>query len=244
VRPSEAVRAAAYDVVVSYLSSKQQAEEKGLSVAGRHRTLWLVVPVCAAAVVLSACTAESVQPTESPTPRDQTSQTSSPVDPTDEEWEQVIARFPDAVRPDVELVEFVDMDQWPISQAECSTEMGFPATVVDGGVRRQVLENQEEAAAIAGYVCHVMYQLDPRFTVPLDDEQLETLYAYFVGELSECLESEGYSLGDAPSLSTFSDTYYTEQSWSPYADIIKAGAPDDFSDLEKACPQIPDGLHD
>ena len=158
----------------------------------------------------------------------------------DKEWEALLADFPDATRPEVDLVRFVSLEDWPLAYSECLTERGFPATVSeDGGVGTQVRAGQEQAAAMARYECGAEYPTDPKYTVPLNDSQLEYIYAYFTGELMTCLTDKGIAVENVPSLQTFQEEYYTEKGWTPYSSI-DPGARDN---MMQDCPETPSGIY-
>lgn len=162
----------------------------------------------------------------------------------DEAWARVVARFPDASRPDVQFERQVSSEEWSEVRIQCLAEQGFIAEPSEGGgVSGTVAEGQAEALAVARYVCDVRFPVDPRFTAPLTDSQLENLYSYFVGDLTECLEAEGYSIAPPPSLQVFLSTYYAPDSWSPYNEVIQNLGDRSFADLDAGCPQLPADLY-
>lgn len=162
----------------------------------------------------------------------------------DDSWERVTSRFPSAVRPEVSFERFVTLDDWPVARAECLSEQGFAVEVGEnGGLSGRVATEQEEAFAIARYVCDVRFPSDPKFTAPLDDAQLTLLYTYFTTDLVPCLEAEGYELQQPPSLSVFKDSYYSDQNWSPYNDVMAVLGDRSFNEIDAKCPQLPGNLY-
>jgi hypothetical protein len=161
-----------------------------------------------------------------------------------ESWTELVSQFPNAEKPNPvpTRVRYVTLDDWPQANASCLTDQGFAATVSpDGGVGTHVAPGQEEASALATYVCDVEYPIDPKFNEPLVKSQLAYLYSYYVSELTPCLQKAGFSVPDAPSLQTFEDTYNSSNPWAPYAEVKVSG--DKMTRINKECPQTPTGLY-
>jgi hypothetical protein len=90
-------------------------------------------------------------------------------------------------------------------------------------------------------LCGQMFPVDPKYQQPLTESQLEFLYNWFIIETIPCLEEEGFSGFDPPSLDVFQDTYET-QGWGPYRDIaeqLDALPMGGWYRLTEACPQNP-----
>lgn len=158
----------------------------------------------------------------------------------DELWQRVVSQFPSAQRPEATVVREVGLSEWPAEQTRCLTEAGFEARVVDDSVSSTVPHGQEEAHALAQYVCEVSYPLRSSDALPQSDEQLRELYVYFVDELVPCLEGLGYNVGPVPSLTAFSERYYGEDPWTPYVVVGPMVPPGDFAAVSAACPQSPE----
>lgn len=153
----------------------------------------------------------------------------------EERWRALQLQFPEAVRPDVSMVRYVWFSEADQVRAECLNDLGFTAAASeDGGVDVAGDQAQREAINVALYTCAAMYPLDPHANAPLNDSQLEYTYWYFTNTLTTCLQSFGVSVSNAPSLEVFKQNFYTEASWSPYADI---GESVDWAQINKECPQ-------
>lgn len=158
----------------------------------------------------------------------------------DQRWANVLARYPDAERPEVTAVRTVQPDEWAGVQQECLKSKGFDVAIKpDGRIESSIAVEQGEPYSLAEYECALMYPLDRKYTDPLSRDMLRYLYAYQTGELTQCLEGLGYTVGAAPSEEIYIQNYYTEDNWSPYGTI---GQLDD--EVLTQCPEIPDLLWD
>lgn len=206
----------------------------------KRRHVLSLLTITGVALALAAC---SVGAEPSPTPSATPTSAATPTDPTEELWGQVTARFPDASRPDAALVRFVSVTEMPQVQADCMHEQGFPdvRTTPDGGVTiANVPEGQQEALAVARYVCGVQYQVDPKYTDPFTTDEVNQLYDYFTTKLAPCLEAEGYAVPDIPSRGTFLDSY-ASTGWNPYVSV-ETPSQDEWYRINLACPPWPEGF--
>lgn len=166
----------------------------------------------------------------------------------DESWKALQAQYPSAVRPEVDVVRIVTTDEWAPMIADCLSKEGFPYATApgDGSIAWTDVPNEQmEAFDIARYKCSAMYPRDPSHQEPLSESQLDRLYEYYTGEMTECLISLGYDVPPAPSRQAFGESYSTKP-WLPF-DSAYATAQDDpeaYALLEKTCPQVPDDLWD
>lgn len=190
-------------------------------------------------IFLAGCTASSTSGTVTEEQRDArlTLEQSQRLD-------ALTSQYPEATVPAVELVRMVTLSEWPETMAACLTELGFPATVEDGGVASTTVAGQEEAKEVARYVCNVMYPLDPKFNEPLNAEQLDFLFDYFTGELTKCLSDQGVEVSSPPSRQLFAESFVTAEAWSPYLSVPEDLSSDEWTALNVACPQGPEGLYD
>jgi hypothetical protein len=164
----------------------------------------------------------------------------------DEAWGQLSARYPDAARPDAEFVRIVTDEEWAPAIAGCMNELGFPdVEAMDDGsvVSGEVSASQRQAYDFASYECNVRYPVDPKFSEPLTNEQIDNLYAYYKDTLAPCLEDQGYQISPAPSLQTFRQTYNSGP-WLPYAEVVASVTPDELQDLYDVCPDVPSNFWD
>jgi hypothetical protein len=88
------------------------------------------------------------------------------------------------------------------------------------------------------------FPIDPKYTTPLTDQQLGALYDYNLNTLVPCLEAEGYEVPDAPSKTTFIDTFLSDP-WYPYADAFGSGSYSqaEYYRVSELCPQWPPDLY-
>jgi hypothetical protein len=146
--------------------------------------------------------------------------------------------FPEATIPAVARERFIDIEDYAEVMAQCLNESGLNATAEsDGGFVTEIPTGQEEAYAIGDYTCHLKFPVDPRYFAPLNESQLTYLYDYLTGELTDCLETNGYDIEEPPTREAFSNS---EGDWSPYTDLNPPGSL--WASLEKQCPQSPEGL--
>jgi hypothetical protein len=140
--------------------------------------------------------------------------------------------------------EYVHPDDWEQAHAQCMRDQGFAARVhEDGGVTYEdVPEAQGDALLAADDLCLELVQVEPRYSDSMDESQLRWLYAWYIEESIPCLQAAGYSGFEPPSEDTFVATYYTDESWAPYVDLLDAGGDPGnvLREAEASCPQSPD----
>ncbi|WP_439564168.1 hypothetical protein [Microcella sp.] len=166
----------------------------------------------------------------------------------DQAWREVVAVDPGAVRPDVELIRLVSLDEWAPTTASCLADEGFKDVTIDasgqGVLVGDLAEAQRSAYQLALYVCAARYPLDPKYNEPLDEAQMKKLYEYYVNELSTCLRELGYEPSPAPSLQGFIDSYASDP-WLPWVEaslLAAPSGPNATAELETRCPQLPPDL--
>ncbi|MBA4248019.1 MAG: hypothetical protein C0444_06965 [Microbacterium sp.] len=166
----------------------------------------------------------------------------------DRSWAQVEILDPDAVRPEVDFVRFVELDEWDDIIASCLQSEGFlnvTANSSGGGINySDIPDSQRSAFQLAQYLCEAMYPLDPKYNRPLSEVQLSKLYRYYSEDLVVCLREMGYETSPPPSLQRFVDSYYSEP-WLPWAEASEQALPlgeQALSELEAQCPQLPNDL--
>jgi hypothetical protein len=151
-------------------------------------------------------------------------------------WRDFSVRHPEVERPEVEVVEVMDVEDYQAQLASCVHDEGFPEVTIDpmGGISYQ--GSQLDAYELAMYICQSRYPLDPKYYEPLTDAQLSTLYDYYVTELVPCLEAEGYPTSPPPSRQSYIDSYTTEP-WNPYTEVPGMPEPRWFH-INEVCPQV------
>ena len=207
------------------------------------RATAVLTSVMAVAVVVGGCT--GAEPGPPPPPQlSEKEKTAAYIDFLDQSWQGVQSQFPDAVRPDVDFVRFIDQAEWAEVIVACLVEQGVDAKVSNdgqGGYESQGVVGQEQSMEIARYVCDAKYPVDPSLTQPPTDAELDYLYNYFVDVLNPCLEREGIEVIEPPSRQAFKDSLLSPDSWSPYLAVDVRGQ-DEWTRLNRACPQSPPGL--
>ena len=203
----------------------------------RSRTALIVLLVGALAAMLAACSAPRTSAPETTDPG------SSPQSPEDYAWSRVTNQYPDAQRPEVDVVRVVTPSEWAPAVVACLAEDGFEAeALADGGIRSEVTGEQGEAYAIAYYTCTIRYPIDPKYLQPLNDDQLAVLYAYTRDVLAPCLESFGLVVPDAPTLEVFVENKGVA-AWNVYADVpTKVTSDEMWQEISAKCPQYPPDL--
>lgn len=126
--------------------------------------------------------------------------------------------------PEVELVRFVSVSEWPQVQSDCLTEQGFSARPgPQGGIEFDTVPDDQGAAQrIAAYTCEARYPVDPRRTVKLPQKQAEDQYEHLSTTLLTCIRGLGYEVSEPPSLEMWLSQYYGEKEfWDPYVDVAR-----------------------
>ncbi|WP_374974672.1 hypothetical protein ACEYYH_12255 [Microbacterium trichothecenolyticum] len=205
----------------------------------RSTTIACIAALCA--MVTSCAPTPAANPTPTPTPAATSSSQIS-----DQLWEQVAAKYPDAERPSVTMVRYVDRFEWAGVIADCMAESGFEAEAQPNGM---LAVNQDDAQGMASDVaqwsCMVRYPLEEKYTRPFDDAQLKALYEYQTTTLTSCLQEAGVEVSAAPSLEVFEQTWQTAEQWSPYLDVADSGLlMDQIYELATTCPELPEHVYD
>jgi len=179
-------------------------------------------------LALTACSA----PTPAPEVEDAELQSQ-----LDDAWERFHSAHPDVERPAVEVIRTVSLEDVDGLVEACVSDEGFPNGEFAAG--------QEEALALAYYVCQTRYPLHTKYNRPWNDEKWGYLYDYFTNELVPCLEAQGYTPPVGPSRQVFIDTEQTGEGWwFPYEAVPDDVSGDDWTRLNEACPQVPLGVYD
>ncbi|MDO8122566.1 hypothetical protein Q6346_14745 [Isoptericola sp. b490] len=136
--------------------------------------------------------------------------------------------------PTVAVVREVTPDEFAQVQADCMTQFGFPQDASGG---YSVPNDQAEALHLAIYKCTAMFPTAAKYSVPLDEQQLELVYDYYVNTLVPCLKAHGSPVDQPPSKQTFLGTIGTADEYSPYASVT--GDESQLQALQDACPALP-----
>jgi hypothetical protein len=144
-----------------------------------------------------------------------------------------------------EVVRYVNPDEWASTQADCLKDEGWIVEITPDGSGLKFPDVAPEQAGdmeAAADRCLARYPVDPRFYQPLDDDQLELVYDWYVNTEMPCLTDLGYSGFEPPSLETFKETWTTQSHWDPVPDVIDqidANGPDVLSYVYRDCPRYP-----
>ncbi|MBD8023455.1 nitrogenase component 1 family protein [Microbacterium gallinarum] len=149
------------------------------------------------------------------------------------------------MRPDTTKVREIEPEDWASVIAGCLDEQGFQTVVrADGGIENPgVPAAQQEALAVAQFVCGASYPFPEKYSQPLTEAQLSRLYEFWVVESVPCLQSFGLNPPLAPTLAVFLETYESPDMWGPFTVLGTLSGPR-YDEVSVACPQSPDDLRD
>ena len=159
---------------------------------------------------------------------------------SNESWGDLwFANLPDVKRPNVEIVRVVDFDEWAGAVADCLTDAGFVATAYPGHGIEFSTRPDDEAYAMAAYICHAQYPMEARYLRELTDAELGQLYDYWVSDLRPCLDARGIATSKRPPSRAKFIIGYENGSWTPYTDRLKQIDLDEFERIAAECPRYP-----
>lgn len=205
----------------------------------RHRVTALVSGVLAVALLTAGGLALVAPPPPPPLPPEEEIEMYEGA--IEQRWAELQARYPDAVRPDVAFERFITEDEEAEVIAACLSEQGLPVEIDEHGWRVETPIGQEREHDLAFFVCEVRFPLSPSLIQPFTDDELRYIYRYFVEQLRPCLLGRGYEVGSPPSFEEFRARWWTDNSWSPYRDVMEDDA-NAFMATSEACPPTPPGL--
>lgn len=202
------------------------------------------VTIAGAAVVLtgmlSGCTAPASEPA-TPTP---TVTVDYQQQANDSWWDLWMLDYPDAVKPDVEVVREIAPSERGQVMSDCMTVAGYETTLYpDGSVAYEHgPESQREAHGVAVYVCHAQYPLADKYLQPETPESLGRLYDYWAGEATDCLAAHGFiSSDEVPSRESY--VQGRGSSWTPFNGLADAVEEDEFYTISAECVRYPDDVY-
>lgn len=145
--------------------------------------------------------------------------------------------------PEIELIRWISLSEFGPTMVDCLVEQGYDVKLTpdqDGIDYTAVPQNVGASLMLADYICNAQYSVDPRYSAPLTDSQLQLLYYYYVVDLIPCLEAEGYDFNEPPSYAVFAEEYSGPAGWAPYNEVnVGALSIESFAELEATCPQQP-----
>ncbi len=223
--------------------SALSTRRKSASTAKRERrtldrAALLLATSCAGLLLLTACTFHDTStPPTSPAETPPFDQPVNAMDlAADLAWEKVLARFPDATRPDANYIRTPDQDAYMATIVDCLSDEGVEATLALNGGGYEFVDEYTEQVAVAEYICNVMYPADPSWYPIATKDQIGQIYDYFVTELTPCLEREGHAIDAPPSRQFFVDNW-PHAGWNPYFSVDTSD-PARTTILEEKCPPV------
>lgn len=160
-------------------------------------------------LLLGGCQSTTDTDPESPHPEAEPAAGSADPATEREEWlaSYAAAHDIDPV-PEVAVVHVVTPSESKAVVDECVVDQGWEQ-LPDSTF--QYPSEQDQAFALAMYVCMASYPVDPTLTGPPDQDQWAAIYDYWMTETMPCLDAEGYELSEPPSRETF----LASPTWSP-----------------------------
>ncbi|HXH36168.1 MAG TPA: hypothetical protein VNJ54_17450 [Plantibacter sp.] len=150
-------------------------------------------------------------------------------------------RYADFTVPQVARERFVLEPEWAEVMAACLTEAGYPTTVEGEGLRNDrptgAAEDQPWDTALTA--CSVQFPKDPRYSVPVNAQQLTFLYQYLVTVAMPYIQKLGGTVSPPPNLTDFIADYRVGENWTPFWNV--SGEFDRTAMLE--LPQVPEGFY-
>lgn len=208
------------------------------------QTILRVIASGSLLVALTAC--QGVREPDAPQPPllSQSEASALIEDNIEKAWQSVSMLYPEAVRPDVDVVRIVDQNEWAPTVVRCMQENGFNSTVSrDGGVESgSIPSGQLSAYEVQYFACTAAYPLNPKYRVPFNEEQIEYLYWYYSNPLRSCLLTEGYDVIDPPSEARFLETFGTADEWYPYQSL-RGLSEDAWYSISEKCPEVPELIY-
>lgn len=151
-------------------------------------------------------------------------------------------RYAGFVVPQVRRERFVLEPEWATVLAECMTAAGQAASVSkDGGLKNDEPSGvaEDESWDTAFTACSLRFPMDPRYSVPVNGDQIAFLYSYYVTTATPFIQQLGGTVSPPPNLTQFIAGYRTGENWSPFWDVSG-----DFDrDAMMELPQIPEGFY-
>ncbi|MCI4658885.1 hypothetical protein [Cryobacterium zhongshanensis] len=217
------------------------------------RASWKVLVIAFVLLVLSGCAAAPASvpvatPIPAPTPTvlsDTERQTLAEKAQTTLRAE-LVATYPGVTVPTVTRERFIRLNETAPVLSACMTAEGFPSyATLYNAVAGYVPPGQEQANAVANYICNTRFPLDPKDSVPLNDSQLTYLYLYQTTVLIPCLAFAHVTVDPPPTLQDFIDSNHVEGgSAAVWAPVLKGTAGALGDGISKQCPIMPEHLKD
>ena len=161
----------------------------------------------------------------------------------DLEWLPIVQQYPDAIRPEVGIVEEAAPENWDSTIGECYRDAGFRPSGDAEAWQWSVPEGMD--GRIAQYVCDGSFPREGTLDRLLSGSELYALYDYNIRVLTPCLSLLGAPpAGDVPDLPTFLQQSTTGPAWSPVLVDDPAIADDERRLRDLLCPREPAWMRD
>ncbi len=125
---------------------------------------------------------------------------------------------------------------------ECLADRGIAARPLpDGGIEfGDIPRDQAVAQRAAIDECRQIVEVDPRLVAVSDQDELEDVYRYLTGPLTECLEAQGFRIGEPPTFDAFLEQLKDpdEAPWHPYT-WVDPPTREAWERINELCPQEP-----
>lgn len=158
----------------------------------------------------------------------------------DEEWADVAANYPEALRPDIAIGRTVDDRGRREAIVDCLVGSGIAATVSGSEVVYSSSAGQTQLEVAVSFAnCSATFPTIQRMTEDLDTRQLGALWDYYTGSLRPCLAASGYATWRPPDRVDFvaPDGHHT---WNPYFPLRDVRLmPAKLDRLDRRCPAVP-----
>ena len=136
-------------------------------------------------------------------------------------------------------VSYYDVDWVEVTalEVQCANDQGYPVTVIPPGNGigyNQVVLDQQLMAVGVVQACMAGLHIPP--SEPMTQEQVTRFY-YQQIDTKACLEAEGYTVDDPPSLDAFIDSYMGGQDiWTAYNSVPRMSQAEWYR-IQELCPQ-------
>jgi hypothetical protein len=155
----------------------------------------------------------------------------------DQDWQTVVARYPDAVRPEVRFDGYTDGSSRIDALETCYEASGVPVergTDEDGNLAAINDRSGSKEQAVAGFACRSALPSTP--SPPPTDAMLGYIYDYLTQFLAPCYEANGMENPPPPSRADFIANF-PNQNWWPAGPWDGSWA--EGHSVDDACPMLP-----
>jgi len=91
---------------------------------------------------------------------------------------------------------------------------------------------------LAQYTCGVRFPVDPKYSAPLDNKQVERLYEFYVEDLIPCIEDLGLVVPAIPTFQVFVEAQAGDAAWNPVQQAVGSD-PEKYAQVYASCETFP-----